>query len=428
MTLKRNFYVDDMLKSKECSSSSIALISNVCASGGFNLTKFASNDKEVLESIPQDARSKEVKKCDLAVDNLPAERALGVYWCVENDTLGFRIELNDKPLTRRGVLSSISSIYDPLGVAAPFLLQGRKILQQLCSDKKEWDDDLSEDQKNMWLRWRQELPLLETLEITRCYKPKHFEEAFEIELKVLKNVSRDKDEILRGERRILKKASSLFKLDPFLDENGIVRVGGRMKKSCFDEECKHPILLPKKGKVTELVIDLCHRKAQHAGRGMTLNEIRSSGYWIINANSKVRQFISRCVRCRSLRRKLGEQKMADLPEERVKEAPPFTYCGVDLFGPFVIKERRKELKRYGVLFTCFGSCVIHIETTNSLDTDSFIQALRRFIARRGSVRQIYSDNGTNFVGTVNELQKEFEKMDQSKISRFADNQNTDWIL
>eukprot|EP00794_Sanderia_malayensis_P019357 gene19357-21277_t len=252
--------------------------------------------------------------------------------------------------------------------------------------------------------------------------------AFEVELRVLKNVSRDKDEILRGERRILKKASSLFKLDPFLDENGIVRVGGRMKKSCFDEECKHPILLPKKGKVTELVIDLCHRKAQHAGRGMTLNEIRSSGYWIINANSKVRQFISRCVRCRSLRGKLGEQKMADLPEERVTEAPPFTYCGVDLFGPFVIKERRKELKRYGVLFTCFGSRAIHIETTNSLDTDSFIQALRRFIARRGSVRQIYSDNGTNFVGTVNELQKEFEKMDQSKISRFAHNQNTDWIL
>ena len=120
--------------------------------------------------------------------------------------------------------------------------------------------------------------------------------------------------------------------------------------------------------------------------------------------------------------------MADLPEERVKEAPPFTYCGADLFGPFVIEERRKELKRYGVLFTCFGSRAIHIETTNSLETDSFVQALRRFMARRGSVRQIYSDKGTNFVGTVSELQKEFEKMDHSKIGRFAQSQNTDWIL
>ena len=80
------------------------------------------------------------------------------------------------------------------------------------------------------------------------------------------------------------------------------------------------------------------------------------------------------------------------------------------------------------MFTCFGSRAIHIETINSLDTDSFIQALRRFMARRGSVRQIYSDNGTNFVGTVNELQKEFEKVDHNKIGRFAYSQNTDWIL
>ena len=124
MILKRNFYVDDMLKSKECSTSSIALISNIrkmCASGGFNLMKFSSNDKEVLESIPQEERSREVKKCDLAVDNLPAERALGVCWCVENDSLGFRIELKDKPFTRRGILSFISSVYDPLGLAAPYL-------------------------------------------------------------------------------------------------------------------------------------------------------------------------------------------------------------------------------------------------------------------------------------------------------------------
>ena len=194
MTLKRNFYVDDMLKSKECSRSSIALISNIrkmCASGGFNLTKFSSNDKEVLESIPQEERSKEVKECDLAVDNLPAERALGVYWCVENDSLGFRIELKYKPLTRRDILSSTSSIYDPLGLAAPYLLQGRKILQELCSDKKEWDDDLSEEQKNTWLRWRQGLPLLEKIEVGRCYKPKYFGEVISATLHNFSDASQE---------------------------------------------------------------------------------------------------------------------------------------------------------------------------------------------------------------------------------------------
>ena len=120
--------------------------------------------------------------------------------------------------------------------------------------------------------------------------------------------------------------------------------------------------------------------------------------------------------------------MADLPGERVQEAPPSLYCGVDLSGPFVIKERRKEQKRYGVLFTCIISCAIHIETTNSLETGSFIQALRRFIARRSSVRQICSDNGSNFVNTIKELHKEFTKMDHVKIGRYAQSHNEDWIL
>ena len=98
------------------------------------------------------------------------------------------------------------------------------------------------------------------------------------------------------------------------------------------------------------------------------------------------------------------QKMADLPVERCTEVPPFTYCGVDMFGCYLIKGRRSQLKRYRVLFTCFTCRAIHIEVTNALDTDSFIIALRRFMAKRGAVRSIWSDNGTNFVGTRNKLQ------------------------
>ena len=95
--------------------------------------------------------------------------------------------------------------------------------------------------------------------------------------------------------------------------------------------------------------------------------------------------------------------MADLPQERCTEAAPFTYCGVDMLGPLIIKERRSELKRYGALFTCFSSRAVHIDLTNSLDADSFILALRRFMARRRTVRSIWSDNGANFVGARNEL-------------------------
>ena len=148
---------------------------------------------------------------------------------------------------------------------------------------------------------------------------------------------------------------------------------------------------------------------------MTINEVRSSGFLIINANSVTCSLIYHCVTCRSLRGKLVEQLMSELTSDRFKEFPPFTYCGVDLFGPFTIKNYRKELRRYGVTFTCLCSCAIHIETAYSLETDSFIFSLRRFIGRRGNIRLIRSNNGTNFVGAINELREAFQEMNHNKL-------------
>ena len=119
--------------------------------------------------------------------------------------------------------------------------------------------------------------------------------------------------------------------------------------------------------------------------------------------------------------------MANLPIERFSTEAPFTYSGLDMFGPFHIKEGRKENKRYVALFTCMSSRAIHLETTFKIDTDSFIQALRRFIARRGMVREILSDNGKNFVGTANEYKKAFKEMEHAKISEFLVTQSCDWI-
>ena len=115
--------------------------------------------------------------------------------------------------------------------------------------------------------------------------------------------------------------------------------------------------------------------------------------------------ILRCVVCCKLRGKLGEQKMSDIPKEKISNDPPFTHCGVDMFRQFAIKQRRSELKRYGTFFTCMTSKAVHIEVTHSLDVDSFIQALRHFIARCGSIRTLWSNNGTNFVGVEKELWK-----------------------
>ena len=159
--------------------------------------------------------------------------------------------------------------------------------------------------------------------------------------------------------------------------------------------------------------------AAHGGRGITLNQIRSSGYWIVGANSAVKNFIFRCVDCRRLRGRIGEQKIADLPTCRLTETAPFTHCGVDIFGPsFIVKQRRSEVKRYGAMFTCMASRAVHIEVTFSLDSDSFILALRRLIAKCGNVRSIYSDNGSNFIGAERELRKAYEEMNDDKTQYF----------
>ena len=97
--------------------------------------------------------------------------------------------------------------------------------------------------------------------------------------------------------------------------------------------------------------------------------------------------------------------MADLPSDRLEPAPPFTYCGVDYFGPWYAREVHKDLKKYGVLFTCLVTRAIHLEVTNSLETDSYVNALCRFICRCGPVHQMRSDNGSNFIGARRELRK-----------------------
>jgi hypothetical protein len=123
-----------------------------------------------------------------------------------------------------------------------------------------------------------------------------------------------------------------------------------------------------------------------------------------------------------------KQKMADLPKDRVTPGkPPFTNVGVDCFGPFTVK-RGRHVKRYGVLFTCLAIRAVHIEIANNLDTDSFINALRRFVARRGQPEEIRSDNGTNFVGGNRELWESINLWNQEKINQFLTQRNVKWTF
>ena len=165
----------------------------------------------------------------------------------------------------------------------------------------------------------------------------------------------------------MSKESPIYGLDPFLSDNVVLSVGGRLRNSSLNRNLMHPILLPWRSVITSRIIEWCHNKSDHSGRNITLNEIRCHGFWMINGNAAVRSHIYHFVTCRKLRDKLGEQKMADLPEERWSDAVYFTYVGIDMFGPFVTKEGRNKLKRNGAIFTCLASRVIHLEVVNLMD-------------------------------------------------------------
>ena len=198
-------------------------------------------------------------------------------------------------------------------------------------------------------------------------------------------------------------------------DNGLLRVGGRLNRLAMPEEAKHPIILSKDLHISTLLLRHIHEQLGHGGRNHMLSRLRKK-YWIIKANSAARKIITDCVVCKRQRGRIGEQKMADLPLERIlPDKPPFTDVGVDYFGPIEIKRGRSLVKRYGVIFTCMASRAVHLEVAYTLDTDSCIHALRRFICRRGQVSSLRSDNGTNFVGAERELREALNGLNQDKI-------------
>ncbi|XP_014881703.1 uncharacterized protein LOC106942873 [Poecilia latipinna] len=156
--------------------------------------------------------------------------------------------------------------------------------------------------------------------------------------------------ILEGEKNI-PNTSTLCSLDPIWSE-GLLRVSGRLKQSSLCFTVKHPVILPNNSHITKLIVSHYHAKTCHQGRGQTQMELRINGFWVIGGSKLVAKLIHDCVFCRKLRRPMEKQRMADLPKERVESSAPFTYSGMDCFGPFIVKKARKEYKRYGQIFTC----------------------------------------------------------------------------
>lgn len=206
----------------------------------------------------------------------------------------------------------------------------------------------------------------------------------------------------------VRKGSPLKRLDPVLDTDGLLKVGGRLASAHLNYDNKHQIIIPKLGRLTRLIIADSHKENLHSGTQLTLSNLRQK-YWILGARCAVKYHIRRCVTCVRHARNPANQIMANLPARRVQPGRPFLTSGVDYAGPFVLRQFGGRCKRftkgYIAIFVCFPTKATHLELVSDLSTAAFLAALRRFFARRGRCANIYSDCGTNFVGANRELRE-----------------------
>ena len=170
----RNFYVDNGLTSVSTDDEAIDTLKRtreMLAESNIKLHKIASNSSKVMEAFPPEERAKDLKDLDLGVDSLPLQRSLGLSWDLENDSFTFRVSQEEKPFTRRGILSTVNSLYDPLGFVAPITMQGKALIRELSNEQYDWDTPLPEEKEAQWKTWKDSLSELQQLNIHRPYVP-----------------------------------------------------------------------------------------------------------------------------------------------------------------------------------------------------------------------------------------------------------------
>ena len=269
-----------------------------------------------------------------------------------------------------------------------------------------------------------------------CQRSRSVELKHEVECLILREVQNkaycEELSCLKQGKSILK-ASPLIRLDPFLNKNGILCVGDRLAKSYLSDKEKYPVVLPGKAYISKLLVRHFHETVKHQGRHFTEGALRARGYWITGSKRLVSSVIRSCVLCKKTRGKFELQKMSNLPEDRVTQAKPFSYVGVDVFGPWPIVSRRTRggqasSKRWAVLFTCLTIRAVHLEVIEDMSSSSFINALRRFTAIRGKVKQYRSDRGTNFVGVTDDLGIKAINVEDNNTKKYLFDIDSVWIF
>lgn len=217
-------------------------------------------------------------------------------------------------------------------------------------------------------------------------------------------------------------------LSPFVDDKGIIKVGGRIDKAIMSYEEKHPVLLPSEHRISLLITSHMHNQG-HPGIATTTAKTRRK-YWILKASKLSKAVKFKCVTCRKMAHKAETQLMADLPVLRLApQTPPFHYTACDYFGPFSVKVgRNKRAQHHGVIFTCLNTRAVHLEMAVDLTTMEFIQVLRRFFSIRGYPAVLLSDNGSQMVGAARELREMVQGLDSDQLREYCAERRIHWIF
>lgn len=217
------------------------------------------------------------------------------------------------------------------------------------------------------------------------------------------------------EKGVLKKHSKLKNLNTFMDNDGLIRVGGRLQNSNHPYDKRHPLILSSKHPFTKLLMEDYHKQLLHCGPTMLLSAFREQ-FWPIHGRNLARYTVHKCIKCFKANPKPAPNYiMGNLPDCRINQYIPFCNTGCDFGGPFLVRDKitrdsrgTKLVKAYVCLFICLTTRAVHLEAVSSLSAECFMATLKRFIGRRGKPHHIYTDNALNFVNTSSELRMLYE--------------------
>lgn len=245
-------------------------------------------------------------------------------------------------------------------------------------------------------------------------------------------LQRSQEETFREEliaikkENLLERSSKLKKLDTTM-ENGLLRIRGRINAATnLGDSLKRPTILDSNHPITRLIIKYFHENFNHGNHTTVINELRQK-YWILGLRAAVKSIVHNCQWCRVYRGKPQAPPTGDLPRERLQYGdPPFTCLAVDYFGPMIVTVGRRHEKRWGALFCCLTTRAVHVEMAASLSADSMILALRRLVARRGSPKTIFSDNGTNLVKANKDLREALQDLKEDDMATETEKMGIRW--